>query len=167
MLTVSMASGSTAAFFFSLALTFAVVESTAVATFAAVSFLGGVAGAGYPNRLGLAFDINSNLGTCITSATAQASGIILAHLQISVKTDDCCGLKGKACAVCKGIPIPELAKQSHANYGARISGTCTTLQTDCRIASSSIDKTLAKRSTKPSHRIFVLVGYDFCVKSAG
>ena len=65
-LTISMASPSTAAFsfslVFSLAFAFAVVESTAVATFSTVSFVGGLVGGGYANRLGRAFDTKSNLG---------------------------------------------------------------------------------------------------------
>jgi hypothetical protein len=55
-LTVSMASPSAAAFF-SLALTFTAVDSTATATFDMASFLGGLGGEGYANRLGLAFEI--------------------------------------------------------------------------------------------------------------
>jgi hypothetical protein len=61
-LTVSIASDSAAAFFFSLAFTLAVVESTAVATLLTASFFGGFVGAGYANRLGFAFDTNSNFG---------------------------------------------------------------------------------------------------------
>jgi hypothetical protein len=45
-LTTSIDSPSAAAFFFSLAFTLAVVERTAVATFATVSFLGGLANDG-------------------------------------------------------------------------------------------------------------------------
>lgn len=45
MLTVSIASSS-AAFFFSLALAFAVVDKTAVATFVTVSFFGALVGEG-------------------------------------------------------------------------------------------------------------------------
>jgi hypothetical protein len=56
-LTRSIASPSAAAFFFSLALTFAVVDRTAVATFVTVSFFGGLVKVGYAKRLGLAFDI--------------------------------------------------------------------------------------------------------------
>ena len=59
---MSMVSPSAAAFFFSLALAFAVVDKTAVATFVTVSFLGGCIGEGYANRLGLALDRNSNFG---------------------------------------------------------------------------------------------------------
>ena len=61
-LTVSMASPSAAAFFFSLALTLAVVDSTATATFETASFLGGFIAGGYANKLGLAFETNSNRG---------------------------------------------------------------------------------------------------------
>jgi hypothetical protein len=57
-----MASPSAAAFFFSLALTLAVVESTATVALGAASFFGGLVAAGYANRLGLAFETNSNLG---------------------------------------------------------------------------------------------------------
>jgi hypothetical protein len=57
-----MASPSAAAFFFSLALTLAVVDKTATATFDTASFLGGLVAAGYANRLGLALETNSNLG---------------------------------------------------------------------------------------------------------
>lgn len=56
-LTRSMASPSTAAFFFSLALTLAVVERTAVATFVTASFFGGLVDVGYAKRLGRALDI--------------------------------------------------------------------------------------------------------------
>ena len=63
-LTVSIASPSAAAFFRSLALAFAVVERTAVATLVTVSFFGGFMGDGYANRLGLTFEMNSNFGAC-------------------------------------------------------------------------------------------------------
>lgn len=56
-----MASSATA-LRFSLALTFAVVDRTAVATFATASFLGGLVEGGYAKRLGRAFETNSNLG---------------------------------------------------------------------------------------------------------
>lgn len=52
-----MDSPSAAAFFFSLALTLAVVERTAVATLITISFFGGFVAAGYANRLGLAFEM--------------------------------------------------------------------------------------------------------------
>jgi hypothetical protein len=55
--TKSMLSPSAAAFFFSLALTLAVVDRTAVATLVAVSFLGGFVDEGYANKLGFAFEI--------------------------------------------------------------------------------------------------------------
>jgi hypothetical protein len=45
-LTVSIESPSAAAFFFSLAFIFAVVDKTAVATLVTVSFLGGLVGEG-------------------------------------------------------------------------------------------------------------------------
>jgi hypothetical protein len=61
-LTKSMASPSAAAFFFSLAFTLAVVDRTAVATLAIVSFFGGLIDGGYAKRLGLAFETYSNLG---------------------------------------------------------------------------------------------------------
>lgn len=57
-----MASPSAAAFLFSLAFTLAVVDNTAVATFVTASFLGGVVGEGYANRLGLALETKSNTG---------------------------------------------------------------------------------------------------------
>jgi hypothetical protein len=47
---------SAAALFFSLALTLAVVDRTAVATLATASFFGGFVGVGYANKLGLAFE---------------------------------------------------------------------------------------------------------------
>ena len=53
---------SAAAFFFSLAFTLAVVDKTAVATLATVSFFGGFVDAGYAKMLGLAFETYSNLG---------------------------------------------------------------------------------------------------------
>lgn len=57
-----MPSPSAAAFFFSRALTLAVVESTAAATLATASFFAGLVEAGYANKLGLAFDVKLNLG---------------------------------------------------------------------------------------------------------
>jgi hypothetical protein len=57
-----MASPSAAAFFFSRAFTLAVVERTAVATFATVSFFAGFVEDGYAKRLGFALDMNANLG---------------------------------------------------------------------------------------------------------
>lgn len=66
--TVSICESSAAAFFLlSRALAFAVVDRTAVATFSNASFVGGFVGAGYANRLGLAFETISNLGTLRSS----------------------------------------------------------------------------------------------------
>lgn len=56
-----MASAS-AAFFFSLALTFAVVDRTAVATLIGASFLAAFVDGGYANKLGFALETNENLG---------------------------------------------------------------------------------------------------------
>jgi hypothetical protein len=61
-LTVSMASPSAAASFLSLALTAAVVDKMATATFDTASFWGGLVATGYANRLGLALETKSNLG---------------------------------------------------------------------------------------------------------
>ena len=58
-----MGSPASAAFLFSRALALAVVESTAVATLATASFFGGLVAAGYANRLDLASEMNSSLGT--------------------------------------------------------------------------------------------------------
>jgi hypothetical protein len=55
-ITVSIEPPSAAAFFFSLALTFAVVDKTAVAAFVTAFFLGGFVMDGYANKLSLAFD---------------------------------------------------------------------------------------------------------------
>lgn len=69
-LTVSIASAPPAAAAFSFSLTFsrafafAVVDNTAVSTLVTDSFVGGLVGAGYAKRLGLALEINSNLGAC-------------------------------------------------------------------------------------------------------
>ena len=49
-------------FVFSRAFAFAVVESTAVATLVTDSLVGGFVEGGYANRLGRAFDTNSNFG---------------------------------------------------------------------------------------------------------
>lgn len=59
MLTVSIASP---AFFRSRALTLAVVDRTAVATFATTSFLRGFVDGGYANKLGRAFEMKSIFG---------------------------------------------------------------------------------------------------------
>ena len=59
---VSIGSPSAAAFLFSLALTLAVVNKTAVATLVMVSFLGGLVADGYVDRLGFVLEIKSNLG---------------------------------------------------------------------------------------------------------
>jgi len=56
---VAIESPLAAAFFFSLALTFAVVDKTTVVTLATASFLGGFVMEGYANKLGPAFDIGA------------------------------------------------------------------------------------------------------------
>lgn len=125
-LTVSIASESAAAFRLSLAFTFAVVESTAVAIFAAVSFFGGVAGAGYANRLGRAFEMNSNLGTCKVVGVGN-SWNQLTNLQVLIQTNDSRRLKRKASAVGERVPIPKLTEQRHADDGVGISTASPTL----------------------------------------
>ena len=57
--TVAIESPSATAFFFSLALTFAVVDKTAVVTVMTASFLGGFVMEEYANKLGPAFDIGA------------------------------------------------------------------------------------------------------------
>ncbi len=61
------AASSDAAFFLSRAFTFAVVERTAVVSFAVVSFFGVFIDDGYANKLGLAFEMKSNLGALRSS----------------------------------------------------------------------------------------------------
>jgi hypothetical protein len=51
-----------AAFFFSRALTLAVVERTAVATFVGASFFAAFVVGGYAKRLGFAFEVKLNWG---------------------------------------------------------------------------------------------------------
>ena len=76
MLTVSIASP---AFFRSRALTLAVVDKTAVATFATTSFLRGFVDGGYANKLGRAFEMKSILGIYAKKKLEQSreTGLVL------------------------------------------------------------------------------------------
>lgn len=130
MLTVSIASPSAAAFLFSRALTLAVVDRTAVATFVIASFLGGFVDDGYAKRLGLAADTKSNLGsynTGLISVTWVKSEKNIAYLEVSIKPNDTCGFERQRRAMCQRVPIPELTKHDHAYNRTRVLAASPTL----------------------------------------
>ena len=89
-----------------------------------------------------------------------------AYLKFTVDTDYCRGVESQARAMCEGIPVPELAEEHHANDSTGVLASCTTLQTDRHIPSPRIDQTLAKRGTKPRHRILVLICDDFGIQGS-
>lgn len=131
--TISIASPSAVAFFFSLALTFAVANRTAVATFVTASFFNGFVDAGYANKLGFTFETYSNLGACRHNQNTLEPHTILhknhpkTHLQIPIQPDNPRRLKRQTRTMLQRIPISELTEHRHTHDSARIPTPSATL----------------------------------------
>lgn len=67
----------------------------------------------------------------------------------------------------KGIPVPKLTEEHHADNSAGVATTCTALEADRDIAATCVDETLTQSSTETCHGVVVLVGDNLRIQCTG